>query len=281
MRNFLVTLVLLFAFSSNAQLLIPEETWFDMNGFFKEEQIKLHRIWHIQVETQDKNDGEYIRKSFDKIDYFFNKKGQLEYSSKILKYSSTLDSMHLYLYYNEDNQLSKKREKQGYFDFSFLYEYQGGQLQNEIKLDTKNNRNDTLYQRSFKYELKGDREIQYCYNEAGKEFMRIELLKQENRKEKRFIYTRTGLYRSIQWHYDDGRLTQKITTSFGSQKEEEVWHYYYKNQLLEELFQFDEEGNKKIRMAILRDEKGLPVNLIERNYPLKRVRIYNLSYEQY
>ena len=119
--KFLFILYFLFPLVLSAQFFNQKKDWFQEESFFNDSTIKENRIKKISISISNKKDGESIKKSTEKINYEFNRNGQILASKKIYISSYSIDTISTLFQYNHKNLLTSRINEFNKFQFKFKY----------------------------------------------------------------------------------------------------------------------------------------------------------------
>lgn len=270
--QFLITISI-----AQAQSFNPKAEWFDLIPFFSKDTIKSKEISTIYISIQSKKDGKKISEKSQFLRYNFDDQGNLIRSQKSVPMSNRIDTSEFNFSYNKSGLLKRRDEKQGQFNFSYLFMYNGNNLKKEIKIDNKSN--DTLYLKEFKT-------IEYEHvkitNTLNDHKVPYKQLKKEYDTDGKIIlskttYNKTQNYLETSYKYIENILEEiNHTIYFNKKKTNTLKFNYFESNLAE--VEFYEDSLRVKKYAILYNENNLEQTVIERDYINSNINIYNIYY---
>jgi len=278
MRSIFSMIFCLLFLSSEAQFLNPTTDWFEAASFFNVKTLTNKNISDVHVMIRNKNDGEVIIDRGTFLHYEFGTNGNLKRFLKSIKLAQSTDTAIVEFYYNYENQIVKRSEKQGAFHYTFIYKYLNQLPTLAIKIDENSSSKDTLYKRTLKGEKQSNRLIIETLNEKGVPYKVKEIRYQKDTLiTERTTYLRNQNYSEKRFDYEEGKLKSYTSSSFFHKKQSSVWEYEYENEVLISAMLYEDGVKAKKRAFTFRDD-GLIDAVIERNYLEKSIRIYNFLY---
>jgi len=282
MKVLLSLLLSAFIITSTAQSIRFEVPWMDYENFFEPKDIELKSIASITFFQKVKKDGKPMGRKRKVLKYIFNKNGFLTQSIKYASNMQRLDSNFFQYDYNEMNQLIRKDEHMGNFHFSYRFTYMNGKKNKMVKIDMRQNPQDTTLIRYYEHLNAPDYDLEVVKNE-------LEIAFQKNRKifdEKgRLIKQRNSYLRNAQFNEQrfiyEGKLLLQIDfnssyTTYKSQK----WLFSYKQNELD-LIRCFRMDKLHLKYALLYNENGFLENIIERSVIDHTVTVFDLEISQF
>lgn len=279
--KFLFLLYFLFPLVLSAQFFNQKKDWFQEESFFNDSTIKENRIKKISISISNKKDGESIKKSTEKINYEFNRNGQILASKKIYISSYSIDTISTLFQYNHKNLLTSRINEFNKFQFKFKYFYnQSGTIIKELKLDAVDKRYDTLYARTFvKKEIGTGYEIS-TLNEAKVAFLKELYTAVGNTVTVRNSFYKNRNFTEYKYFFLNNRIETREKTVSMSKKRIIREDFKFIQNLLDEVSIF-KDGILWLKRGIIYSDNGFPENIIERNNEEKLIRIYKLDIQFY
>lgn len=284
MKHFFLGALILLSLSAYSQLLNPSKEWFTQENFFSVEEISKQKIKKIIVYKQSKKDGKIFKDEYACAEYIFNENGFLKQAFKYTPGTVKDDTSIYSFYYNNSNQVYKRSEKQGPFNFIYYQMYKDKKPIKEVKIDGNSENLDTAYIHHLDYKfLQADKyEVNY-FNSVNKPFKSIKvekdlfdqvILHETN-------YERNANFTRIKYDYNLNQLNSKlIESSYGRTLTSTDWQFKYKNGFID-LVEKSVNEKLKLKYGILYKESHLIDAVVERNIANKSVTIYKLQYEFY
>ena len=279
MRIQSLALLLLSSLACQAQVFDPKEEWFTMTSFFQRKEIADHQIQQIHIKIQSKKDGEAILKYSDFLQYNFNETGQMVRSEKSIPLGLIVDTACFIYHYNNEGQVIYRKEIQRNFNYSFIRLYQQDMPYRDIKLDENTIPFDTLYNRRLiskksEYEL-----VVKTLNDKSLPFMvQTETYRDGQIYSNRIDYVRNQNYQEEAFGYENGKLIRKsLHSQFGDSKDS-YWIFSYESNQLTSA-EYYKERERSLKRVYTYSEDGLIIDVIERDFIEKSIKIYYFSYK--
>jgi len=276
MRRVLFIILLLSSFGTTAQVFNFKVDWFDNNSFFEAVFLQSKKVESISISVSEKKDGAYFQGARPILRYDFNANGQLKRSYKLIPLKNKIDTALFQFFYTDKNQLYKRTEQQGLFNFGYYFFYKNGFLEREVKINQTSK--DTAYLRYFESTIQGLERSVILLNSIHKPFATISEKKSKSGLllRKKLAYNRNPNYSEVSYSYKGKQLIQKKEQKLQG-KELINTYFLHKGDKLD-LVKIEKNNILIKKYAFTYTESGLPKEIIERDMIKKNVKIYKIDY---
>ena len=280
--KFLFSIFFIFSiFPAYCQILNLEKDWFTHDAFFNEVEVKAKKIKSISILKQYKLDGKAFEIEEKVASYHFYNNGLTKQTTRFQNSKYGVDSTNFYFYYNSNETLFKRIEKEGPFHFIFYFTYNSGNLEKEVKIDGNSPNLDTAYLRLFENKIETQVTTTTHFNSIKKPFktslIERDLFNQTIRAETKF--KRSSNFSKTLYIYELRQLNHKKKESyFGTKYSKLDYRYSYKKGFLD-LIKVIKNEKTLFKYGLLYLPNGLIDAVVERNLNEKSITIYKFNYE--
>ncbi len=271
--------LLLLSLQLNAQLLELKNNWFDLKGFFVAKEVENKQIKSIDISRRTKSDGRRFKNVLPFLSYQFFDNGLIRSSQQYTPVSNGIDTATFFFYYDRNELLYKRIEKQGPFKFDYYFFNEEGLVAKEIKIDGNSPNYDTSYIRFYKHEKALQKLTSTAYNSARKPFMQWSNKYDSHNRliRQKQSYTRSSNYRESTYTYQLEWLLKKEERSYIGEERIKTWSYTYKQGKLDMVtLKWGATTTNKYGVSYLKN--GLVDVIVERNMVEKTITVYQFSY---